>query len=390
MNPDPLSWLDQVALERSRLGLTRSLTPISPGTAGRVEREGRQLINFASNDYLGLSNDPRVVAAAQKAAGRFGWGAGASPLVCGWKQPHQELIEVLASFEGTEAVALFPTGYAANLGTIIALLGPEDAVFGDRLNHSCLFQGARLSGARMRVFPHRDTDRLETLLRRERDRYRRALIVTDGVFSMDGDLAPLPELVALSERFGAMLLVDEAHGTGVFGADGRGASSALGVADRVPIRVGTLSKAIGSIGGFVAGSRRLIDHLINSAPTLIYSTAMPPAAAAAAVEALRIIGEEPWRRERVHLLGRQLRIELRGKGFEIPSSEGPIVPVILGETERTIHAAGELREHGVLVPAIRPPTVPRGTARLRICLSASHSESEIRTLVQAMKPFDPQ
>jgi 8-amino-7-oxononanoate synthase len=389
MIPDPFSWLDQVALERSRLGLNRSLTPIHPGADGRVEREGLPQVNFASNDYLGLSGDARVVAAAREAAGRFGWGAGASPLVCGWKAPHQELVEALASFEGTEAVALFPTGYAANLGTIIALVGPGDAVFGDRLNHSCLIQGARLSGARLRVFPHRDHGRLGTLLSRERDRYRRVLIATDGVFSMDGDIAPLAELVALAERFGAMLLVDEAHGTGVFGEDGRGASSSLGVADRVPIRVGTLSKAIGSIGGFVAGSRSLIDHLINSAPTLMYSTAMPPAAAAAAREGLRILGAEPWRRERVHELGRLLRIELRGRGFDVPSSEGPIVPVILGSSDLAIRTAAALRGHGILVPAIRPPTVPRGTARLRIGLSASHSDVEIHALVQAMGQSAP-
>lgn len=390
MTPDPLSWIDEIARHRAQLGLNRELVPIGPERSGRAEAEGRCLIDYSSNDYLGLSRDPRVIAAAVREAGRHGWGAGASPLVSGWRDAHRDLADALAGFERTEAVALFPSGYAANLGTIAALVGPGDAVFVDRLDHSCLVQGARLSGARLRVYPHGAHDRLASMLERERDRHRRVLIATDGVFSMDGDLAPLPEMVEIAERNGAMLLVDEAHGTGVFGPDGRGAASALGVADRVPIRVGTLSKALGSIGGFVAGSRRLVDHLINHAPTLIYSTALPPAAAAAASEALRIAVEEPWRRDRVHELGRRLRDRLRALGFEVPHSTGPIIPVILGDAIETVLISRSLRSDRMLVPAIRPPTVPRGTARLRIGLSASHRDSDLDALIEAMAIRKPQ
>ncbi|WP_169980326.1 8-amino-7-oxononanoate synthase [Tautonia rosea] len=387
MSADPLAWLDEVAEERTRLGLQRSIVPYGAASPGWIERDGRRLLDLSSNDYLGLASDPRVVAAGIDAAHRYGWGAGASPLVCGWRDPHEALAEELAVFEHSEAVALFPTGYAANLGTIVSLVGSGDVVYGDRLNHSCLIQGARLSGATVRVYPHGDHERLEHLIERDRvrGRFRRTMIATDGVFSMDGDLAPLRELVEIAERSGAILLVDEAHGTGVFGPDGRGASAALGVAERVPIRVGTLSKGIGSVGGFVAGSRRLIDHLHNHASTLLYSTAMPPAAAGAAREALRIVREEPWRRDRVHQLGRSFRERLQAIGLPVPPSEGPIVPVILGEVDRTLNMAAQLFASGFLVAAIRPPTVPRGTARLRISLSASHNEEELERMIKVLR-----
>jgi 8-amino-7-oxononanoate synthase len=381
---DPLAWIDDEAAERSRRGLVRTLVMHGPAAPGRLERDGRSLVNFASNDYLGLASDPRVVAAAVRTAEVFGWGASASALVSGGRTPHRELAEALAAFEGTEAAVLFPSGFAANLGTIAALVGPGDAVYADRLDHACLIAGARLSGARLRVYPHNDAARLESILARDRGRFRRSLIATDGVFSMDGDLAPLAELVELAERFGAMLLVDEAHGTGVFGPDGRGAASECGVAERVPIRVGTLSKALGSLGGFVAGARRLIDHLVNRAPALIYSTALPPAAAAAALTALAIVQAEPWRRERVRALGDRLRGVLMAAGFDVLPSTGPIVPVPLGDPTRAVARAARLRDRGFLVPAIRPPTVPEGTSRLRISLTAAHSDDDVAGLVRAL------
>lgn len=384
MPSDPLAWLDDEAAARGRLGLRRALEARGPAMKGRVEQGGRTFLNFASNNYLGLATDPRVTEAARDAAGRFGWGAGASPLVSGWREPHEALAGDLAAFEGTEAAVAFPTGFAANLGTIAALVGKGDAVNLDRLNHACLVDGARLSGATLRVYPHGDADRLDAILDRDRGRFRRTLIATDGVFSMDGDLAPLAEIVDVAERHGAMLLVDEAHGTGVFGPDGRGAASACGVAERVPVRVGTLSKALGSIGGFVAGSRRLIDHLVNRAPTLIYSTALPPAAAAAAREALAIARAEPWRRERVHVLGDRLRRSLREANFAVPDSRGPIVPLVLGEPAAAVEVAGRLRDAGLLVPAIRPPTVPKGTSRLRISLTTDHDEDDVAALVRAL------
>jgi 8-amino-7-oxononanoate synthase len=373
---DPLDWIEAESADWSQRGLSRRL---------EVRKAG--LVNFGGNDYLSLAADPRVVAAAHEAAARFGFGAGASPLVAGWTTAHQELTEALAAFEQVEAVALFPSGFAANLGTIAALLGPADAVYLDRLDHACLSDGARLSGARLRVYPHGDADRLEEILARDRarGRFRRALIATDGVFSMDGDLAPLAELAELAERFGAMLLVDEAHGTGVFGADGRGAVAACGVAERVPVRVGTLSKALGSLGGFVAGSRRLVDWLTNHARTLVYSTALPPAAAAAAHTALAIGCSEPWRRERVLRLGRALAGELVAAGYTVAPTAGSIVAVILGKPERALDRAEQLRDHGLFVPAIRPPTVPTGTARLRISLSAAHSDEDVARLTDALR-----
>jgi len=371
---DPLGWIAELERDRQRRGLTRRLVEHGAAEPGRIERDGRMLLNFGSNDYLGLASDARVVEAGEAAAERFGWGAGASPLVGGWRTPHQALADALADFEQTEAVALFPSGFAANLGTIAALVGAGDAVFADRLDHACLIAGARLSGARLQVYPHGDVARLATLLERERSRYRRVLIATDGVFSMDGDLAPLIELVELAERHGAMLLVDEAHGTGVIGPDGRGACAAAGVAERVPARIGTLSKALGSIGGFLAGSRRLIDHVLHEAPSLIYSTALPPAAAAAALEALTIARREPWRRDRVIALARRLRSE----------AVTPIVPIVVGEALRAVELADRLREAGMFAPAIRPPTVPAGTARLRVSLCATHHEADVDSLAERL------
>ena len=367
--PDPLAWIDDEAEAWSRKGLERRL----------IVRDGRDLINFASNDYLGLASDPRVIEAACSAAGDHGWGSGASPLVSGWREPHEALASALAEFERVEAVALFSSGYAANLGAIGALIGPGDGVYLDRLDHACLVDGARLSRAKLRVYPHVDVPRLETILTRDRGKFRRSLIATDGVFSMDGDLAPLPELADLAERFGAMLLVDEAHGTGVFGAEGRGAAESLGVADRVAVKVGTLSKALGSVGGFVAGSRRLVDWLVNRARPLVYSTAMPPPAAAAASKALEILRLEPWRRERLAKLSHRLRSGLAGVG-----PGGPIVPFIVGEPDAAVDWSGRLLDRGILVPAIRPPTVPDGTARLRISLTAAHSEDDVDRLIAGL------
>ena len=384
-DPHPLAWIDDEAARWSARGLDRRLIAHGTATPGRFVRDGRSFLNFGANDYLGLASDPRLAEAALIAAEQFGWGAGASPLVAGWTEVHQSLVETIATFEKTEAALLFPTGYAANLGTIAALAGKSDVVYSDRLNHACLIDGARLSRANVRVYPHNDPAKLGEILEREHGRFRRSLIVTDGVFSMDGDLAPLAELAGIADRHGAMLLVDEAHGTGVFGPDGRGAASACGVADRVHVRVGTLSKALGSVGGFVAGSKRLIDWLVNRARTQMYSTSLPPAAAAAALEAFKIIEAEPWRRDHVLALGAWLRERLTAAGFDVGPSAGPIMPVILGDVDKTVALAGRLRELGLFIPAIRPPTVPEGTARLRISLSAAHTESDIDSLTDAIQ-----
>jgi 8-amino-7-oxononanoate synthase len=372
--PDPLAWIDDEAEAWSRRGLARRL----------VVRDDRSLLNFASNDYLGLASDPRVVEAACSAAMVHGWGSGASPLVSGWLEPHEALAASLAEFERVEAVALFPSGFAANLGAIVTLVGPGDAVYLDRLDHACLVDGARLSRAKFRVYPHNDANRLEAILTRDRGKFRRSLIATDGVFSMDGDLAPLADLADLARRFGSMLLVDEAHGTGVFGAEGRGAAESFGVAERVDVKVGTLSKALGSVGGFVAGSKRLVDWLINRARPLVYSTSLPPSAAAAATRALEILQAEPWRRARLLELSARLRDALPTLGMPGVGTVGPIVPVILGEPGRALGLAARLLDRGCLVPAIRPPTVPEGTARLRISLTAAHTSDDLDRLIAAL------
>lgn len=384
--PDPLAWIDEVAAQRRSAGLDRSLIERSEAAPGRLVEDGRALVNFASNDYLGLAGDPRVIASAAEAARRHGWGSAASPMVTGWRTPHRQLAEALAEFERVEAVALFPTGFAANLGTIVSLVARGDAVYLDRWNHACLVAGAKLSGASVRVYPHNDADRLESILARDRGRFRRILIATDGVFSMDGDVAPLDRLVAIADRFGAILLVDEAHGTGVYGGGGRGSCEEMGVADRVPVRVGTLSKALGSLGGFVAGSRRLIDHIQNRAPSFIYSTALPPAACAAAAEALRIALAEPWRRDRCRSLGRLLREGWKSLGRPTIPGDGPISPIVLGDASQAVELSRRLRDRGLLVPAIRPPTVPAGTSRLRIVTTADHDAEAVRELLRALGP----
>jgi 8-amino-7-oxononanoate synthase len=371
---DPLAWIDDEAEAWSRRGLARQL----------VVRDGRSLLNFASNDYLGLASDPRVVEAACSAARVHGWGSGASPLVSGWREPHEALAVALAGFERVEAVALFPSGFAANLAAIVTLVGPGDAVYLDRLDHACLVDGARLSKAKLRVYPHNDVERLEAILNRDRGKFRRSLIATDGVFSMDGDLAPLADLADLAGRYGSMLLVDEAHGTGVFGDEGRGAAESFGVADRVDVKVGTLSKALGSVGGFVAGSKRLVDWLINRARPLVYSTSLPPSAAAAANRALEILQAEPWRRARLAELSETLRGVLPKLGLPDVGPGGPIVPVVVGEPDRALDFAARLLDRGCLVPAIRPPTVPEGTARLRISLTAAHTSDDLDALIAAL------
>jgi 8-amino-7-oxononanoate synthase len=378
---DPLAWIDAEADTWSERGLKRRLVTLSGSVPGRVTLDGRSLVNFASNDYLGLANDPRVIEAAQESAAVHGWGSGASPLVSGWRAPHEALALALAEFEGVEAVALFSSGFAANLGAIGALVGPEDVVYLDRLDHACLVDGARLSRAKLRVYPHNDVNRLESILSRDRGKFRRSLIATDGVFSMDGDIAPLADLADLARRFGCIFLVDEAHGTGVFGSAGRGASEHCGVHDRVDVLVGTLSKALGSIGGFVAGSRKLVDWLINRARPLIYSTCLPSPAASAALRALEILQAEPWRRARIFELSSRLLdgIEAANRGHP-----GPIVRVIVGSPERALERSSLLLDRGFLVPAIRPPTVPKGTSRLRISLSASHELADIDGLIAGL------
>jgi 8-amino-7-oxononanoate synthase len=380
------AWLNTDLDRLSAEGLRRRRREVTPLLNGWCEVEGKRLLNFASNDYLNLAHHPKIVEAARHAAAEAGAGAGASALVTGRTPWHVRLEKALAEFEGQDAAILFPTGYAANVGTIAALCGDQDVIYCDRLNHASLIDGCRLSGAAFRVYRHDDLDGLRSAMERGTG-FRRRWIITDGVFSMDGDVAPLPALCDLAEHFDAQVLVDEAHGTGVFGTHGRGVAELQGVEDRVAVRVGTLSKAIGSLGGFVAGPQVLIDWLWNSARTQIFSTALPPSCCAAACAALEIIRSEPERAARLQTLSDDLSSALYSEVSLPPAVAGartPIVPVILDDPERAVRIAAQLERRGFLVAAIRPPTVPRGTSRLRITVSSGHEDRDLERLAAAV------
>jgi 8-amino-7-oxononanoate synthase len=383
MASDPLSWLDDALAALERSGLRRTLAVRGSPQGAKIELDGRRYVNFGSNDYLGLA-DQGLARAACEAVQEHGWGSGASPLVTGRGVVHARLEKELARFEGTEAALLFSTGYAANVGAVTALAGLGDAVFSDAKNHASIIDGCRLSGACVFVYPHRDCAPLELLLK-ENHSFRRRLIVTDSLFSMDGDLAPLPELAELAQRFGAMLMVDEAHATGVFGRNGRGACEHLGVEDGVHVRVGTLSKSLGSLGGFVAGRRSLIDWLANRARSYVFSTAAPEALSAAGLEALRIVRDEPHRRRELLERAASLRDRLRNDGWNVGQSESQIIPVLLGAPQLTMQLSAALRERGYLAPGIRPPSVPEGESLLRISLSYAHSQEVVAKFADALK-----
>ena len=353
---------------------------VLPG--GKVRVGGRVLLNLSSNDYLGLSQDPRLIYAAQEAVTRWGAGAGASRLVAGHLALHREVEDRLAAFKGTEAAVIFSTGYMANLGVISALVGPGDTVFSDKLNHASIYDGVRLSGAALARFPHGDMSRLENLL--QKAGAGRRLIVTDSVFSVDGDLAPLNDLVELKERYGAVLMVDEAHATGVLGPQGAGLAEELGLTSRVEVHMGTFSKALGSLGGYVAGDRRLIDYLHNRARSFIYSTALPPPVLGAIGAALEVVSQEPQRRKYLLAEAENFREALIQTGFDLLGSETQIVPVLVGENARTLEVAARLKEQGLLAVAFRPPTVTPGRARLRFSLSAAHRRDDLAAARQAI------
>ena len=389
---DPLDWLDDALADLNRRGLRRTLNARhGPQRGDRIEIDGQSLVNFGSNDYLGLAADPRIAAAAREAMDQYGWGSGASPLVTGRTDLHAKLEQKLAEFEGTEAALLFPTGYAANVGTITALVGQGDAIYSDELNHASIIDGCRLSGAAVHVYPNHylastrydDIAELQNLLNRGHE-YRRRLIVSDAIFSMHGTCAPLMGLAKLAEDFDAILMVDEAHATGVIGERGGGLCEAADSGDRVNVRVGTLSKALGSHGGFVSGSKRLIDWLANRARPYVFSTAAPAAAAAAAIASLDIVRSEPERRQKLDESSVALRRKLVLQGIIEPTSLTQIIPVILGDASRTMAAAAELRRSGFYVPGIRPPSVPEGQSLLRISLTYLHSEQQIDDLVAAL------
>jgi 8-amino-7-oxononanoate synthase len=385
---DPLAWIEESLGELERAGLRRRLAVRNGTQTARVVLDGRELINFGSNDYLGLAADERLADAARVAGERDGWGGGASPLVSGRSETHAELERKLAEFEGAEAALVFPSGFAVNAGVVPALVDDGDAIFGDAKNHASLIDGCRLSKATRFVYPHRDCDALEGTLR-DSARFRRRLIVTDSLFSMDGDLAPLAEIVALAERYDAMLMVDEAHSTGVFGRNGRGVVEHLSedfpaLHKRVQVRVGTLSKALGSGGGFVCGSQFLVDWLANRARTYVFSTAQPPATSAAGIAAIEIVEREPERRESLLKTAAKLRMRLREAGWNTGESESQIIPIVVGDADRTMQLATALRDAGFFVPGIRPPSVPAGESLLRLSLCYHHTAEMIGGLTETL------
>ncbi|MGQ0812557.1 MAG: 8-amino-7-oxononanoate synthase [Nitrospiraceae bacterium] len=356
--------------------LLRRLKPIDSPTGPVVTVDGRQVILLASNDYLGLAHHPALIRAATQAIERFGAGSGASRLVCGTLLPHVELESALARFKETEAALLFGSGYLANLGIIPALIGTGGLILADRLCHASLIDGCRLSGADFRIFRHRDLEHLEALLRR-RSRSRQTLIVTDGVFSMDGDAAPLPELAALASRYDAKVLIDDAHGTGVMGRYGRGSLEHFSVEGQFSFQMGTLGKALGSSGAYVTGSQSFIEYLVNTARSFMYTTAPPPSSAAAARAAIQIIEAEPERRARLWENRRRLLLGLHTLGFTTTDTVSPIIPVLIGDPETTLAFSHRLFEQGIYAPAIRPPTVPKSTSRIRTTVTSEHTEEQL-------------
>ncbi|MGA2246232.1 MAG: 8-amino-7-oxononanoate synthase [Verrucomicrobiota bacterium] len=391
-----LSFADDLTQRLAGLreqGLYRELRRVDSACGPRIEIAGKKLLNFSSNDYLGLASHPALKQAAIAAVEKFGAGAGASRLICGSLAPFHELEQALAVFKRTEAALTFSTGYAAALGTITALLGKDDVIILDKLVHACIVDAARLSGAKLRVFAHNDLNDLEDKLKWAASASRRAspltghiLVVTESIFSMDGDAAPLREMVALKEKYGAWLMVDEAHATGVIGAHGYGLADALGVSSQIEIQMGTLGKALGASGGFIGGSRALIDYLVNRARSFIFSTSPVPAAAAAALAAIALVqsAEGHTRRAQLHHHAAELNTEL---AHGQPAAAGAIIPLMVGDEAEAVAVAAQLRGQGLFVPAIRYPTVARGSARLRITLTAAHSAHDLSALTRALEPI---
>ena len=367
--------------------LFRELRRVDSAQSPRIEIGSKTFLNFSSNDYLGLANDPILKEAAIKAVEKHGAGAGASRLICGSLAPFHELEETLADFKRTEAALSFSTGYATAIGTICALLGRDDIIALDKLVHASIVDAAKLSGAKLRVFSHNDLNDLEDKLRWAKsqiaNRKSQILVVTESIFSMDGDAAPLREIVALKEKYGAWLMVDEAHATGIIGQNGRGLADKLDVGGQIEIQMGTLGKALGASGGCICGRRALIDYLINRARSFIFSTAPVPAAAAAATAGIQFVqtAEGETRRKQLWSLVNELQSQIANRKSQIA---GAIVPILIGDESKAVEVATKLREQNVLVPAIRYPTVARGKARLRVTLTAVHLAEDVSRLAAAL------
>ena len=387
MNPHSESAFDRFLLaglqEIESKGLTRRLSALEGAQQVRVVREGRKLLNFSSNDYLGLATHPALKQAAMAEWERSGFGSGASRLICGTLAAHEELDEAIADFKQTPAALSFSSGYAAAMGTIPALCGTGDVIILDKLSHACLVDAARLSGAALRVFPHNDLGKLESHLQWASKKHpdARKLVIAESIYSMDGDRAPLREIVELKDRHGAWLFLDEAHAVGVTGRQGRGLADELGVAERIEIQMGTLGKALGSHGAYIAGSRKLRDFLINRARSFIFSTSPPAPVAAASRKALEISASPEGDSLRAALWKNLRHLQSL---LDLPTPASAILPIVIGDETSAVQTSTELFNSGFLVPAIRYPTVAKGSARLRITLTAGHTKTDINPLASAL------
>jgi glycine C-acetyltransferase len=377
MRQDPLAYLGTELDSLRQQGLYRSLRVLDDRQAATAHFDGRQVVNLSSNNYLGLTTHPKLVAAAIDATKTYGVGSGSVRTIAGTMAIHMELERRLAAFKQTEAVVVFQSGFAANAGTVSAILTKEDVVISDELNHASIIDGCRLSRAAIKVFPHKDVDAARAILR-ELPASQRKLLITDGVFSMDGDLGALPGLCALAEEFGCIMMVDDAHASGVFGRHGRGTIDHFQMHGRVDVQVGTLSKAVGSLGGYVAGSRKFIEFLYHRARPFLFSTSHPPAVAASCLAALDILEQEPEIIERLWTNTRVFKAGLVALGFNTGLSESPITPVIAGEGSRAMKLSDRLFEEGVFAQGIAFPTVARDKARVRTIVTATHTEDELQ------------
>jgi len=376
--------IDKFLKDKEEAGLLRKLKPISYRRQGRIKTGGREYIDFSSNDYLGLSDHPKLINAAKSAADEFGTSSSASRLLSGDLNLHHELEEKVARLKKKEAALVFNSGYQANVGIISALFKKGDCIFSDRLNHASIIDGILLSGAKLFRFQHNDAGHLEELLKKERPKFRKVLIISESIFSMDGDKCPLKELVNLKKEYDCQIMVDEAHATGIFGKNGAGVVEEEGSEKEVDFIMGTFSKALGSFGAYLAASKATIDYLVNTCRSFIYSTALPPSVIAANLASLELVKEEPLRRKQLLESASFFRENLKKNGFEV-RGESQIAPVIIGDNLKTVESARRLQEKGYWVLPIRPPTVPQGEARLRFSLTYYHSREILEAVINDIK-----
>lgn len=374
---NPLAWLSEQLESWKREGTYQRLRELQTACGPVCRFDGKEVINLASNNYLGLANHPKLVEAAIEATRKYGVGSGAVRTIAGTMSLHLQLEERIATFKKVEACVVFQSGFTANAGTVAAILGPGDYIISDQLNHASIIDGCRLSKATIKIFPHRDVAAAAAILEELKQVEGRKLLITDGVFSMDGDIAPLPELVELAERYGAIMMVDDAHASGVLGRNGRGTVDHFGLHGRVDIQVGTLSKAIGVLGGYVCGSRDLIEYLYHRARPFLFSTSHPPAVAAACLAAFEILEQEPERIDRLWENTRYFQQQLRALGFDTGASQTPITPIMIGDAARAHEFSRQLFEEGVMATGIGYPTVPKGQARVRMIPTAAHTREQL-------------